>query len=51
MRKKSIFSDKNRGEKIIDFIRDNGGTIFIDPCPIPPSTWGKLVDILKKKLK
>lgn len=35
MSKKWIYSDGNRGDKLIDLIREAGGTIFVDPCPNP----------------
>ena len=50
MSKKYIYSDDNRGDKIIDLIRKHGGTVFVDPCPRSPFI-ERLGDVLMKVFK
>ena len=47
MSKKWIYTDENRGDKIIDLIRELGGTVFVDPCPRSPIV-DRIGDVIMK---
>ena len=50
MSKKWIYTDENRGGKIIDLIRELGGIVFVDPCPRSPIA-DRIDDVIMKVFK